>query len=119
NLELTRLLGFEGLAFGSEACFEPRGAVAVDAGPRLGAVQITAPRARVRVLYSHEIEILLPMRPFLLQRRRAEAHLDPLHAAVLELTRLIHVSQILIARDRSFAERAVIDRTREAVGLSV
>src|SRR5207245_3308290 len=39
----------------------------------------------------------------------------PLHPAIVELTRVGHVAEVLVAGDRSFAERAVFDRALERV----
>ncbi len=51
------------------------------------------------------------------QRRRAVADLDPLHAAVVELTRGVHVAEVLVAGDRSASERAFVDRPCERLTL--
>src|SRR5262245_33852858 len=61
-------------ALGRELRFELDSAVALAAGPRLGAVLVAAAAAGVGVLHLDQLEILLPVRPLLLQRRRAEAH---------------------------------------------
>src|SRR5437764_10767906 len=92
---------------------EPGGAVAIAARPWLGAVQIAAAAARVGVLDSVEREIRLPVVALLGERRRAVADLDPLDAAVLELTRRRHVAQILAAGDGSASERLLFDRALE------
>jgi hypothetical protein len=80
---------------------EPRveagGAVTLAAGPRLRPVQIAAAAARVRVLDLFEGEVRLPVLPLLGQRRGAVADLDPLHAAIVQLTRGVHVAKILVA----------------------
>jgi len=108
----------EGTAFASKPFFEAGCAIAVVAGPVLGTVQIATSTARVRVLNFHEVEILLPVRALFLQRRGAIADLDPLHGSILELPRLRHVSKVFIPRDRSSAERAVLDRAVERLFLA-
>src|SRR5688572_2985173 len=54
-----------------------RGAVAFAARPRLLAIEVATLVASVRVLHADELEILLPVRPLLVQRHVAEADLDP------------------------------------------
>src|SRR6185295_3371512 len=98
--ERAALRGEAGLAAG--------GAVAVTAGPRLGAVQIAAPAARMRVLDLLENEMLFPVLAFLGQRGRAVTHFNPLHAPVVQLTRLPHVARVFVAGDRALAERALV-----------
>ena len=102
---------------GRRARFEARGAVAVAARPRLVPVQVAAAAARVRVLDFLEVKELFPVLALFGQRRRAVADLDPLHAAVVELARGVHVAEVLVAGDRSASERAVVDRTCERLTL--
>ena len=106
-------------AAAGEPGFEAGGAVAVAARPRLGAVFVAASASRVRVLDLFEIEILVPVFALFLQRRRAEAHLDPLHTAVVVLARVGHVAQVLAAGDRSATERAIVDRLAQRGRLTV
>src|SRR5581483_2044338 len=61
----------------------------------------------------HEVEVLFPILAFFGERRRAVAHFDPLHAAIRQLARGVHVSQVLVASDRPLAERALGDRVRQ------
>ena len=51
----------EGVPFGSEARLEPCSAIAIVAGPVLGAIQIAAAAARMSVLNFHQFEILFPV----------------------------------------------------------
>src|SRR5690348_7719331 len=94
-------------------CLESIGAVAVGAGPWLFAVEVAAAAPRVCVLHLDEIEVLLPIRTFFRERRRAVAHLHPLNAVIVVLARGVHVAEILVARDRSVAERAAVNRAVE------
>src|SRR5436190_7478779 len=84
-------------------------AVAVAARPRLFAGQVAAPAARVGVLHFLERQILLPVLPLLLERRRTEAHLDPSHPAVVISPRGVHVPDVFVAGNRAPAKRAVGD----------
>src|SRR5258708_12196889 len=57
--------------------FEPRGAVAISAGPRLRAVLVAAFTTAVSVLDLDQVEILLPLRTPLLPPRGALADFRP------------------------------------------
>src|SRR5438876_67261 len=98
--------------------FETIGAIAIPARPRFGAVRIAAAAPRVRVLHFGEHEVLLPVRTFFRERCRAVAHLDPLHASIVELTCVRHIADVLVPRDRSAAERAIVDRPFEQLSAS-
>src|SRR5688500_13548351 len=84
-------------------------AIAVGARPRLFAAFIAAARARVSVLNFHELEVLLPVGSFFLQRHRAEAHLDPPCAGVVAEARVGHVAKVFAPGDGPSTERAVFD----------
>src|SRR4051812_32919345 len=88
-----------------ETSLESLAAVAVAAAPRLGAVEIAAAAARVRILNLVEREVRLPVVALFGERRGAVAHLDPLHAAIVELTGGVHVAEVLVAGHRAAAER--------------
>src|SRR5258708_31133412 len=79
--------GTEPVALGGETRVEARGAVAVAARPRLGAIAIAAPAGGVGGLHLLQRAVSLPVVSLLLEPGRAVADLDPLHAAVLELSR--------------------------------
>ena len=67
----------------------------------------------MRVLNAQELKILLPVRPLFLQRRIAEAALDPRgHAAVIQ-ARLLHVVQIFTAGDRAATKCPFINGTKK------
>src|SRR5262245_34126279 len=110
---------FERLALGCQTRFEARRTIAVAAGPRFGAVQIAASAPCVRVLHFDEVEVLFPVLALFLERRRAIAHLDPLHASILELARNLHIAEVLVAGDRAEPERFALDRVRQRVALAV
>jgi hypothetical protein len=65
------------------------------------------------VLYADELEELFPVRPFLIERHIAIAHLDPADSAIGAESRLSHVVQIFIAGHRSAAECALFDRSQQ------
>src|SRR5262245_51620881 len=102
-------LGTERLALRLEPALEPIGAVAVAAGPRLGAVLIAAPASRVRVLHRKQLEVLFPVRTLFGQRRGAEAGLHPLDAPVRQFAGLGHVAKVFSAGHRAPPERAVLN----------
>jgi len=61
----------------------------------------------VGVLYFLECKIFFPVLALFRERRRAEAHFNPLNTSVVELARSFHVAEIFIAGDRSAAEHAL------------
>ena len=58
----------EWLASVLQLFFEPRGAVAISAGPGLGAVLVPASAAVVGLPHLHQLKIPLPVRTLFLQR---------------------------------------------------
>src|SRR5260370_21688333 len=78
--------------------FEPRGAVAISAGPRLRTVLVAAFTTVVSVLYLDQVEILLPIGMLLLQRRGAGADFDPAHRLVFQKPRLVHSTHVFSPR---------------------
>ena len=105
----------EGFAFLALALFEAFGAIAVGAGPGLGAVQIAAVFAIVRVFDAEEVEIFFPVRTLLLKRRWAETGFDPMGSAVVPEASLLHVVEVFITRDGALAEGAVADGLEEGL----
>src|SRR5260370_15602092 len=79
--------------------FQPRGVVAISAGPRLRAVLVAAFTTVVSVLDLDQVEILLPIRTLLLQRRGAITDFDPAHRLVCTNPRLLHVAQVFALGD--------------------
>src|SRR2546428_12477701 len=104
------------MTFGGEVRFEPSRTVAVAARPRVRPIQIAAAAARVCVLHSLELEVLFPVRPLFGERRRTEADLDPSNAAICILASGGHVAQVLVAGNRSAAERLASDRIGQRRG---
>jgi len=72
-------------------------------------VPVAATAASVRILNLDQIEIFFPIRTFLIERRIAVTDFDPLHASIVKLPSLIHVSLVLVAGNRSTSERAIFD----------
>jgi len=88
----------------------PPGAIAIAAGPRLGAVQVPAIPAGVRVLDADQLEITFPIRAFLFQRRGTETGFDPMGSAIRGGTSLFHVVLILVTRKPTRGpQRAIVD----------
>ena len=85
--------------FTCERCFQLLRAVAVGAGPRLSAVLVPTIAPRVGIFDVDELEVLLPVRPLLLEGLRTEADFHPLCASIGEESRLLHVVQVLVAGD--------------------
>ena len=85
-------------------------AIAIVTRPVLRSIQIAATAPRMSILDLQQIEVLFPVRALFIERRRTITNLHPLHRAVLELPRLRHVSQVLVARHRSSSERSLLDR---------
>ena len=94
---------------GAQFLFQLLCAIAIAARPRLGAVFVPAIPARMGVLYTDQIEIFFPICPLFRQWRIAKAGLDPGGGAVPIHPRLVHIVNVLVAGDRIFSERAVID----------
>jgi hypothetical protein len=111
-------LRLERTSSGCEARLEPCRTIAVAAGPWRGAVRVATSAARVCVLHFQQVEIFFPVRTFLGERRGAVAHLDPLHAAVIEPPRIGHVPEIFVAGNGSFPERSFVDGARQRICLS-
>lgn len=99
----------EGLAAGFHLSFQPGGAVAIAASPRLGAVQVAATAAIVRVFDLNKIKMFFPVGTLFLKRLRTKAGLNPTYGSVVHKPRLLHVAYILVAGDRTFAQRAVFN----------
>src|SRR5690349_24817737 len=98
---MSNLRRAERLALGGEVLFEPVGAVTVVTGPAFRAVQVTTATAGMRVLNLQQVEIFFPVGTFFRQRRVAVTDFDPLNVSVIELPGLLHISEILVSRDRS------------------
>src|SRR5262245_54005611 len=101
------------MSLACQPTFERLGAIAVTAGPRLGAVLVPAVSSRMSVLHVEQVEIFLPVRSLLRERGGAKTHLDPARRAVRGQSRLIHVVQILISGNRTAPERAGAHRLEQ------
>jgi hypothetical protein len=93
-------------------------AIAIAAGPRLDPVFVATIPTGMGVFDAEQMEIFLPIRAFLSERRIAKAALDPGRHAVFTYPRLIHVVQILVAGDRALAERSTFNCAEEITFLS-
>jgi len=92
-----------------QSCFKSGGAVAISAGPRLGAILVAASPPVMRILYSDEVEKFLPVRALFLQRRRAVADFDPARGLVRKKSRVVHVANVFSFSYRALAQCAAVD----------
>ncbi len=90
--------------------FQAPRAIAVAAGPRLGAVFMPAIAPGMRVFDCEQLEILLPVWPLFLERRITETCFHPVRFALVVYTRRLHIVEIFIPGDGAAAKRPVIDR---------
>jgi len=67
----------------------------------------------MRVLHAQELKIFFPIRTLLRQWRITKAGLNPGRDAEPVRSRFAHVINVLVAGDRTPAERAVIDRIEQ------
>jgi len=70
----------------------------------------------MRVLHARELEVALPVRALLGERRRAVADLDPLERAVVGAARGLHVAEVFAFGDGTAAEGAAVDRVEHGAG---
>jgi hypothetical protein len=110
---MSNLRRAERLAFRSKPLFEPVGAVAIVTGPILRAVQVTTAAAGVRVLDLQQFEIFFPVGAFFRQRGVAITDFNPLNVSIIELPGILHIPEILVAGNRSAAERTFLNRSVE------
>ena len=71
------------------------------------------------VLYAENIEILFPIRKFLLERDRAETGLNPANRSVLQPTGVFHVVQVFVACHRPCSKISAADCTEKALFLAL
>jgi hypothetical protein len=64
------------------------------------------------------MEIVLPVGPLLVERRIAEATLNPACDTLFIKARLSHVVQILVSCDGTSAKRSIFDRPEEGSGMT-
>ena len=103
------------LARALELFFKSARAIALRARPRFSAVQITAVPTCVRIFDADQIEVFLPVRSLFLERNPAEANLHPMRNAVVRYPRLLHIPEILVARDGAAAEPAIFNRPEQSL----
>ena len=99
-------------ALAAQFLFELVRAIAIAASPSLAAVFVPAISTRVRVFHTEKLEIFFPIWPLLGERRIAKTSLDPCRDAIAE-PGFAHIIDILTTGDRTFAERAAVDRVQE------
>src|SRR5262249_36612059 len=101
----------ERAAASCEPRFPTGRAVAVSTPPGLGSILIAATAARMRILDLLEIEVLGPVFTLFRQRCCTVADFHPLDATVCVLAGIGHVAKVLVAGNRSLAQRFVVDRS--------
>jgi len=69
----------------------------------------------MRILNFQQIEILFPVRTLFQKGRGAITNFNPLHAFIVQLPRLAHVSKILVSRYRSSTKRFFLDGLLESL----
>jgi hypothetical protein len=94
------------------------GAIAIAAGPWFSSILVTAIAAGVRIFHAERLKIVFPVGPLFRQRRIAKTAFHPGGDAVSIQPRLVHVVQILVARDRPLAERSTVDRLQQRFDLA-
>ena len=92
-----------------EALLEAARAIAVTAGPRLRAIEITAFSSGVGVTNFDQLEVFFPIRAFLFERYAAETHFDPARHPVPGDTRVLHVIEVFVSSNGAATERARLD----------
>jgi hypothetical protein len=70
---------------------------------------VTAIPPRVRVFHREQVEKLFPVRTLLRERRAPKTGLDPVRHAILGHARLLHVVEVLVARDRAAPKFSVFN----------
>jgi hypothetical protein len=103
----------EGFACVLQFLFEAHGAIAISAGPRLGAIFVAAFAAVVRILHLDQLKIVFPVRTLFLKRRRTVTDFHPAHRLIGTHSRVVHVAQVFALRNRACAKRAAPNRFRQ------
>jgi len=70
---------------------------------------VAASTTVMRILYSDEVEIFLPVRALFLQRRRAVADFDPARGLVRKKSRIVHVAKVFSLSHGTLAQCAAVD----------
>ena len=83
--------------------------IAFTARPRFASIQVAAVSARVCILDAQQVKVILPIRPLFFEWTPTEADLHPARGPIASHTCLLHVMQVLIAGDRTFAESAALN----------
>jgi cyclase len=67
------------------------------------------------ILNARQLEILLPIRPLLLQRRWAITNLDPSREPIGTRPRIAHVTQVFAPGNRTPSQRSVVDGAKQRI----
>lgn len=95
-----------------------RCAIAITTRPRFGPILMPAISPRMRILHRKQFEEFFPIRPLLIQRRRAKTSLHPLRHTISIYTCLLHVMPIFVPRNRPTPKLARFNRTEQRRFLS-
>ena len=95
---------------GLKLCLQLACAVALATGPGLGAVPVAAMAARVRILDGEQLEVLFPVGTFLGERGWAETDFHPPGGSITIQARMLHITEVFVARDRAASKGSVTDR---------
>jgi hypothetical protein len=106
------------LPFLSKPLFELTGAIAVAAGPKLRAVQVSAIFTRMRVLDTQQCEVFFPKITFFRQWRCTETNFDPSYRTITTKPSVFHVFEIFVAGDGAVSQGLFIDGLQESQFLS-
>jgi cyclase len=98
-----------------EPAFQPRRAIAALARPRFRSILIPALPAIVCVLNACQLEVLFPVRPLFLQRRRAVTNLDPSGEAIGADPGITHVAQVFTPGYRTPSQRSIVDGAKQDI----
>lgn len=93
--------------------FQALCAIAVAAGPRFSAVFVPAIAPGMRVFDREQLEVLLPIRPFFVERGIAETCLHPMRFAFVIHARHLHITEIFIPGDGAAPEHALVNRLKK------
>src|SRR5580704_7109666 len=96
-----------------QALLQPRGAIALGAGPRLRTILVAALAPVVCILHAREVKVFFPVRPFFLERGGAVADFHPAYGLVGAEPRFVHVAQVFTFGNRALAERLLLDGLKQ------
>jgi hypothetical protein len=106
------------LALVAQFGFELFGAIAIATCPRFGSIFVPAIPTRMGVFDAYHLEVLLPIRPLLGQRRIAKTSFNPGGDALVVHSGFLHVVNVLVSGNGTLAERFTFDRMKKRQSFS-